>query len=150
MRTRELKLILSSSCALQVTEVEYTDTNVIVRTADGAVLRARRAVVTLPLGILKAGEVTFSPELPARKLAAIKHLEMGVLDKVRFELIASRGVTVSFQIHGAHDAGMGLNISGKVSFDAVAKWDPKIGTLPMKASRNNIQALWRGSRAVIQ
>ena len=85
---------------MQVTGVEYTDANVIVRTADGAVLRARRAIVTLPLGILKAGEVTFTPELPARKLAAIKHLEMGVLDKVRFWLIEICEVTLETMFVG--------------------------------------------------
>jgi monoamine oxidase len=44
--------------------------------------RADRAVVTLPLGVLKAGRVTFSPELPARKLEAIRALGFGAAHKV--------------------------------------------------------------------
>ena len=38
-------------------------------------------LVTLPLGVLKAGSVTFVPELPASTKQAISGLEMGVLNK---------------------------------------------------------------------
>ena len=38
-------------------------------------------LVTLPLGVLKAGSVTFVPELPAATQQAISGLEMGVLNK---------------------------------------------------------------------
>ena len=40
------------------------------------------ALVTLPLGVLKAGSVAFSPGLPPAKVEAIQALQMGVLDKV--------------------------------------------------------------------
>ena len=40
----------------QVTDVLYSEAGVKVVTADGAVLGARRAIVTLPLGVLKAGD----------------------------------------------------------------------------------------------
>jgi len=48
---------------------------------------ADAAIVTLPLGVLKAGSVTFSPPLPKEKTDAIAKLEMGTLAKVvlRFE-----------------------------------------------------------------
>lgn len=45
-------------------------------------LVADAVVVTLPLGVLKAGKVSFSPPLPAPKLAAIGRLGFGVLNKV--------------------------------------------------------------------
>ena len=38
-------------------------------------------IVTLPLGVLKAGSVQFIPELPVEKQEAIKQLGMGVLNK---------------------------------------------------------------------
>jgi monoamine oxidase len=41
-----------------------------------------RVIVTLPLGVLKKGEIEFSPGLPSRKVTAIERLEMGVLDKL--------------------------------------------------------------------
>jgi monoamine oxidase len=40
------------------------------------------AVVTLPLGVLKTGAVTFMPALPRRKQEAIQQLGMGVANKV--------------------------------------------------------------------
>jgi monoamine oxidase len=44
--------------------------------------RGRAAIVTLPLGVLKAGAVSFDPPLPRAKAAAIDALGMGVLNKV--------------------------------------------------------------------
>ncbi len=44
-------------------------------------------VVAVPLGVLKAGSITFRPGLSARRQEAIQRLDMGVLDKIalRFE-----------------------------------------------------------------
>lgn len=42
---------------------------------------AKKVLVTLPLGVLKAGHVRFVPELPPDKRAAISGLGMGVLNK---------------------------------------------------------------------
>ena len=50
--------------------------------AGGGMLRAKRAIVTVPLGVLKAGDVVFEPPLPETKADAIKSLGFGVLDKV--------------------------------------------------------------------
>ncbi len=48
---------------------------------------ARTCVVTLPLGVLKAGSVAFHPPLPEPKRAAIARLGMGLMNKcaLRFE-----------------------------------------------------------------
>lgn len=48
---------------------------------DGSALTADFAVITLPLGVLKQGSVTFIPELPPSKTGAIARLGMGVLNK---------------------------------------------------------------------
>jgi monoamine oxidase len=45
-------------------------------------LRADRTIVTLPLGVLKAGDVRFDPPLPRRKREAIRRLGVGAADKV--------------------------------------------------------------------
>jgi len=42
-------------------------------------------VVTVPLGVLKAGHIAFAPELPNTKLDAVDRLGMGLLDKVYLE-----------------------------------------------------------------
>ncbi len=46
------------------------------------VLRARRAIITLPLGVLQAGGVRFDPELPATHRHAIDALAMGTVVRV--------------------------------------------------------------------
>jgi hypothetical protein len=37
-------------------------------------IRANRTIVTVPLGVLKAGHIEFSPELPKSKLKSIKDM----------------------------------------------------------------------------
>ncbi len=67
-----------------VTRIAHDERGVEVVTA-GSTLTADRAVVTLPLGVLKAGTVEFSPALPAAKQEAIRRLGFGVLDKIVME-----------------------------------------------------------------
>lgn len=64
-----------------VSRVEHDQAGVTILT-DRGVFTAPHAVVTLPLGVLKAGAVDFSPALPERKQAAIRRLGMGVLNKL--------------------------------------------------------------------
>lgn len=64
-----------------VEEVRSSDDGVTVATAAGE-HRGEAVVVTLPLGVLKAGVVEFYPVLPPAKAAAIEDLGMGVMDKV--------------------------------------------------------------------
>jgi len=65
----------------QVEEISHSDDGVEVVTSDD-IFEGDRAIVTLPLGVLKAGSVRFSPQLPRRKRNAIERLGAGVLDKV--------------------------------------------------------------------
>lgn len=68
---------------LGTTVTRIVDDGVGVRldTSRGA-LTADRVIVTVPLGVLKAGTITFDPPLPEPKTAAITRLGFGVLDKV--------------------------------------------------------------------
>ncbi|MFQ6198367.1 flavin monoamine oxidase family protein [Streptomyces sp. NPDC000405] len=66
----------------RVTRVEHGGGQVEVHTDGQGVLTADRVVVTLPLGVLKAGAVTFAPELPEAKADVIERLGMGVYDKL--------------------------------------------------------------------
>jgi len=54
--------------------------------SDGVVLNGEHVfdavIVTVPLGVLKAGTITFKPALPERKKQAIDRLGFGVLDKL--------------------------------------------------------------------
>ena len=64
-----------------VRSIEYNNTGVMVRTENGQ-FQGDYAVVTLPLGVLKAGTVGFTPALPKAKLDAIQHLNMGSANKL--------------------------------------------------------------------
>ncbi len=59
----------------EMVEVEWGE-GAEVRCADGRVWRGRTVVVTVPLGVLQAGGVRFSPE-PARVLTAAGRMRMG-------------------------------------------------------------------------
>lgn len=64
-----------------VQEINYTGSGVTVKTNAGS-FSADAVVITLPLGVLKADKVKFSPALPSEKTTAIQRLAMGVLNKV--------------------------------------------------------------------
>lgn len=71
-----------------VERVRWDDEGVEV-TADGRAERWDRAVVTLPLGVLRAGDVEFDPPLPEAKRDAIERLLPGHINKVvlRFDRV---------------------------------------------------------------
>lgn len=58
----------------------------VVHTAGSTLFDA--TLITVPLGVLKAGTLQFSPELPIRKRAAIEDLGMGLLNKVYLQFEA--------------------------------------------------------------
>jgi len=67
--------------ARSVDAVEYDDAGVTVH-AGGEQYAGSHAIVTVPLGVLKAGRVAFSPALPPDKTAAIGRLGFGRFEKV--------------------------------------------------------------------
>ena len=64
-----------------VSRVEHAGDGVAVETSNGT-YRGSHVVVTVPLGVLKAGAIEFSPALPAAKTAAIGRTAMAELEKV--------------------------------------------------------------------
>jgi monoamine oxidase len=71
-----------------VTAIAPTSAGVEVTTAKG-IHRADRAVVTLPLGVLKAGGLRFAEPLERKRQRAIDRLEVGLLNKcvLRFDRV---------------------------------------------------------------
>ncbi|MBL1075777.1 FAD-dependent oxidoreductase [Nocardia sp. 2] len=66
-----------------VTRIEYGDESASARVVTAQrEFRADRVLVTVPLGVLKHGDVNFVPPLPDAKLAAIKQLGFGTLNKI--------------------------------------------------------------------
>jgi len=68
-----------------VTQIEYTDRDITIRTSNGETFTGSAAVVTLPLGVLKKDYVKFKPNLPFEKISVISRLDVGNLN--RFWLI---------------------------------------------------------------
>lgn len=46
------------------------------------VLTARRVLVTVPLGVLKRGKISFTPDIPSWKQLAIDHAGFGLMNKI--------------------------------------------------------------------
>ena len=63
-----------------VQQIEYNNQGVVITTSKEQI-EGDRAVVTLPLGVLKQNFVVFSPRLPDDKQDAIETLGMGLLNK---------------------------------------------------------------------
>ncbi|WP_333894394.1 flavin monoamine oxidase family protein [Mycolicibacterium gadium] len=72
---------LTIRLSAEVKRVSYGGSGVRIETSQG-VVEADRAIVTIPLGVLKAGTIAFDPPLPEAKRAAIERLGFGLLDKV--------------------------------------------------------------------
>ncbi|WP_144877344.1 FAD-dependent oxidoreductase [Microbacterium sp. 1.5R] len=65
-----------------VTRVSRTADTAVVATADGEEYEARTVIVTVPLGVLKAGTIAFAPPLPDEIAGPIDRLGMGVFNKI--------------------------------------------------------------------
>ena len=63
-----------------VEKIDWND-NIKITTNQG-IFESKYAIITLPLGVLKSGDVKFTPSLPDIKQKAINNLGMGVLNKV--------------------------------------------------------------------
>jgi monoamine oxidase len=63
-----------------VTSVDYTRQGVTVR-AGGQIFRAKAAIVTASVGVLRKGKIAFIPGLPPLHKDAIAHLKMGYANK---------------------------------------------------------------------
>jgi monoamine oxidase len=80
--------VASALCTLQfntvATAVAWRRKHVVVRTAAGAEVSAPQLVLTVPLGVLKAGAIDFSPRLPDKE-DALRRLEMGDAARVSLQ-----------------------------------------------------------------
>ena len=71
---------------VKVTAIDWSGPVVVATTNEGTI-RARKVIVTVPVGVLKAGDIRFTPGLPLDQARALDGLRMGALSKVamRFE-----------------------------------------------------------------
>lgn len=64
-----------------VTHLQWGDGRVVAETPRGTI-RAQAAIVTVPVGVLQAGSIRFTPELPPETQQALDGLHMGALTKI--------------------------------------------------------------------
>ena len=74
--------ILLNKTVQSITYHQSTTSLVKVTTSDGSMYKSVRVIVTVPLGVLKKGSITFTPSLPTSKQNAINSMKMGVLNHV--------------------------------------------------------------------
>lgn len=72
-----------------VTAIRWDGAGVTV-TARSGELRAGACIVTVPVGVLKAGTIRFTPELPAATRDALGGLHMGALTKIALKVEGDR------------------------------------------------------------
>ncbi len=65
-----------------VAAIEHDELGVTVRSTDGRVIRADSAILTVPIGVLRAGSIAITPPLPPATAEAIAALGSGLLDKL--------------------------------------------------------------------
>jgi monoamine oxidase len=76
-----------------VSAIRWDGPGVTVTSRSGP-LRANAVIVTVPVGVLKAGAIRFTPELPARTRDALAGIGMGALTKLALRVEGERfGVT---------------------------------------------------------
>jgi monoamine oxidase len=56
--------------------------HVVVETTDGSTFEGSHVIVTVPIGVLKAGSISFEPRLPTAKQGAIERVGVGHVEKV--------------------------------------------------------------------
>jgi monoamine oxidase len=72
-----------------VSAIDWSGRGVAITTAAGT-LRARHCIVTVPVGVLTAGAIRFTPALPARTQAALAGIGMGALTKIALRVDKER------------------------------------------------------------
>jgi len=68
----------------RVSKVDYTDENTILVISASGTFEANAVIVTVPLGVLKSGNIAFSPALKDEKKEALDDLAMGTVNKYVF------------------------------------------------------------------
>ncbi len=79
--TDALKVDVDIKLSHVVTKIDYHDYSNVIVHAKNQRFYSKKVLVTVPLGVLKSGDIEFSPALPKRKKNAISQLGMGLLQK---------------------------------------------------------------------
>ncbi len=99
----------------RVTAIDMSGADRMTVTTDQGSLTARAVIVTVPVSLLAAGEIAFSPELPTEYSQAFADLPFGVVDKIGvafssdiFGTVPSNTIITSHQDQDTAQFTMGL------------------------------------------
>jgi monoamine oxidase len=111
---------LPVSLATPATLIRWSGSGVEIETPRGTI-RARRAVVTVPVGVLRAETIRFEPALPQDTLAALDGLRMGALTKLALRVDrAALGVPDETSLFDLDEGGAGTSFEiGPLDRDVV-------------------------------
>jgi monoamine oxidase len=115
----------------RVTEIDMTGADTMTVVTDQGPLTAKTVIVTVPVSLLAAGEVKFTPELPTEYSQAFADLPFGVVDKVGvafssdiFGEVPANTIITSHQDQDTAHFGMGLaKLAGKPMMNVFAAND---------------------------
>ena len=99
----------------RVTEIDLTGADRVAVVTDQGPLTAKAVIVTVPVSLLAAGDITFRPALPTAYAQAFADLPFGVVDKVGiafasdiFGDVPANTIVTSHQDEDTDHFGMGL------------------------------------------
>lgn len=83
----------------KVSEIDYSGGEVTVKTNNGS-LTAKKVILTVPISIIKGGEIAFNPSLPNDKLSALNNIGMDAAMKVVIKFNRNFWGSDTFRIFG--------------------------------------------------
>jgi monoamine oxidase len=104
---RQLHIRLSTP----ITEMIWNDQGVTAIAANGEHFHGQHAIITLPVGVLRAGTLRFDPALPAVKQQALRGLEMGPVMKMVYVFDGIVGAAHVSSIFSRHNPPMWWNVN---------------------------------------
>ncbi|RTL53894.1 MAG: FAD-dependent oxidoreductase [Bradyrhizobiaceae bacterium] len=158
-----------------VTRIAWSGRDAQVETEAGT-LAARAVIVTASTGVLNAGKIKFSPDLPKRQLDALSKLVLGSTDRIALELpgnplglgrddpyiekssdnrtaflLANTGGSSLCQVDVAGSFGRDLAAQGEKAMTAFAlEWLRKLfGGDPARAVRHTVTTRWNDAPYVM-
>jgi monoamine oxidase len=79
LTSRFNKVVSKVELNTQITRVDYSGTMIVIEGKKGTetfTTEADKVIIAVPVSILKSGDITFSPPLPAAKLTALSNMDM--------------------------------------------------------------------------
>jgi monoamine oxidase len=124
---------VNTSLSTAVTGLSYSDSGVSLKLGTGESLTADRAVVTVPLGVLKRGSITFDPLLPLAHRSAIDGIGVGTVETVwlRFDRPFWSTDAAAWGLVGTDD-----DLTTWVNLEAISGEPVLVGLVGGRAARN--------------